>query len=227
MILLDNGIAQHQTGVGVQIHIAIQAHRHQCRIPVPAEVTLWLAKHVAADPRIMFGKRHKEWLTGLAFIRRAHGRMEGYLDGIAASLQLARQRKPIAAKGVFCHRDGGVIHTYAGNRIKARDHKICICLIRSKCNCLSGGPVAVCNPADIMFIHPPIGVRNLSCHMKSRYQIARQNHVKFVCASLVTKLPLTTKRNQTHSRSSVTLSNKCRFSGLRPISTSWPSSSLT
>ena len=227
MILLDNGIAQHQTGVGVQIHIAIQAHRHQCRIPVPAEITLRLAQHVAADPRIMFGERHKKWLTGLAFIRRAHGRMEGDLDGIAASCQLARQRKPIAAKGVFCHRDGCVIHTYAGNRIKARDNKISICLIRSKCNCPGGGPVAISNPADIIFIHPPIGVGNLSCRMKRRYQITGQRDIKPVGAGLVTKLPLTGKCRQAHSRSSVTLSNKCRFSGFRPISTSWPSSSLT
>ena len=69
------------------MQVTIDAHRHQCGVPVPAEVALRLAQHIAADPGVVLGKWHEIGLTCLTFLGHARRRMKGNLDFVLACLQ--------------------------------------------------------------------------------------------------------------------------------------------
>ena len=71
MVLMHHRIAKDKAGVKIQIEIPIYAHRHQRGIPVPAEIALRLADHVAAYARVMLGEGHEIGLACLPLLSGA------------------------------------------------------------------------------------------------------------------------------------------------------------
>ena len=178
MRLMDEGVPGYQCGIRIQIQIAIDSHRHQGGIPVPAEITLRLAQHITADAGIMFGEGHEVGLACLALRCGADRRMKGNLDLVAARDKPVRQRQTIAAKRILGRGNQSAVHADGCDGIKARHNQIGPGLVRRQGKVPAGRPVAFSHPAHIMFIHAPVGIGNMPCGMQRRNQICGKGNAR-------------------------------------------------
>src|SRR5690606_695154 len=84
-----------------QRNLAIDAERRYGDVPVPTEMALGLAQHVAVrDRRIAWMPRHEERLLGLPTSARRDARMDQHLQAILPGLQRSADIRPVAAEAI-------------------------------------------------------------------------------------------------------------------------------
>ncbi len=187
MALVDEHVGNARRARRLQPDIAVEPERGKRDVPVPAEIGLDLAQHVAVRDRVVLGVGHREGLFGLAFGGLAHRGAEGDLDRVFAFDRDLGEIHPVAAELVLCLQHDRAVPTDLGHAIEPRDDEFVFGGIEQ--HHAARRPVALADPAQVMFVAAPIGVGDQPGLLQRRHAVAGERHVAGVVPGFVGQCP--------------------------------------
>ena len=225
MVLMHQHSINARRGQRLYPHLAVNAERRQRDVPVPAVVALRFAQQVhVGDWVVALLIRQIERLFRLQFGGMCDGVLEGQADRVRTDFGSVTQRHAESAESVVAGEDMHAVHAHFDNRIDARQDTFHIGPVqRDLARC---GPVPLGDPAQVIFVPPPIGIGDQIGLLKRRDRIARKLDRARKMAALVRKRPCSRKVLWCHRRSSVDLSKSEAFDGSIPIAIVSPARTL-
>ena len=154
---------------------AVETQRRDRDVPVPAEMALRLAQHVAVgDGRIAGMVGNVEGLPGLLVGTRRDARLEDDADDILARLQLGADIGPVAAEAVVGEQHRRVVDEDGCHRVEIVDVEVPVAIRFRQQEAALENPVAVRHPLHRLLVAADIGIRNEARGRQRRVHIARQ-----------------------------------------------------